>query len=44
MPGPRNMLAVRDVSSYQFNYSNEKVLSSDPNINGSKLIVRSYVK
>ena len=41
MSGPRNMHAVRDVSSYQFAYSNEKVVSSDPNNNGSKRIVRS---
>ena len=32
MPGPRNMHAIRDVSSYQFAYSKEKVVSSDPNI------------
>ena len=32
MPGPRNMHLVRDVSSYYFAYSNEKVANSDPNI------------
>ena len=32
MPGPRNMRAVRGVSSYKFAYSNKKVVCSDPNI------------
>ena len=44
MPGPRNMHPVGDVSSYLrlvFAYSNEKVVSSDPNNNGSKRTVRS---
>ena len=41
MPGPRNMHAVRDVSSYQFVYSDEEVVSINPNNNGSKRIVRS---
>ena len=41
MPGPRNMHAVRDVSSYYFAYTKEKVVSSDSNDNGLKLIVRS---
>ena len=36
MPGLRNMHAVRDISSYQFAYSDEKVVSSDPNNNGVK--------
>ena len=41
MPGPRNMHAVRDVGSYQFAYSDEEVVSSDPNENGSIRIVMS---
>ena len=36
MPGPRSMRALRDVSSYQFAYSNEEVVSSNSNNNGSK--------
>ena len=44
MPGARNIHAVRDVTAYQFAYSNEKLVSSDPNNNGSKRIVRSNVK
>ena len=41
MPGPRNMHAVRDVSSYKFAHSDDIVVSSNPNNNGSKRIVRS---
>ena len=31
----------RNVSSYQFAYSDEEVVNSNPNNNGSKCIVRS---
>ena len=41
MPGPRNMHAVRNVSSYKFAYSDEEAVSSNPNNNGLKRIVRS---
>ena len=41
MSGLRNTNAVRDVSSYQFAYNDEGVVSSNPNNNGSKRIVRS---
>ena len=41
MPGPRNMYAVRDVSSYKFVYSDGEVVSSNPNNNGSQRIVKS---
>ena len=43
MPGSRNMHAVRDVSSYQFAYSDEKVVSNNPNNNGSKRTVKSML-
>ena len=36
-----NMHAVTDVSSYYLAYSDEEVVSSDPNNSGSKRIVRS---
>ena len=41
MPGPRNMHAVRDISSCLFAYSEEEVIGGDPNNNGSKRIVVS---
>ena len=38
MPGPRNMHAVGDVSSYYFPYSEEEVVSRDSNNNGSNAL------
>ena len=38
MKGPRNMHAVRDVSSYQFACSDEEVISSDPNNNAQNAL------